>query len=138
MYAKALPNDVDPIKFEQAWVQSRLFMLDIIHLIHELYEHGYSLHKTCLDVGPHLMGGTTLLKELHSPDSFTRLKLDISVIDLDDRFQEQCNKIDPDMEYLIGDVTKIDRAFDITICSHVIEHVPDPVKFCKSLQEKNT
>jgi hypothetical protein len=85
IYPHSIPKGVNPDSFTKGWVQSRVFMMQIICYLHDLYASSPGL-KTCLDVGPHLLGGTTLLKELDSPESFTRLKLDVSAIDLDDRF----------------------------------------------------
>jgi len=137
MYPKSIPETVDPLMFERAWVQSRVFMIDIIKYLHTRLAHHSNLTKTCLDVGPHLLGGTTLLKELHSPDSFTRLKLTVSALDIDDKFESKCKQIAPDLEYIVGDLYEIDRVFDIVIASHVLEHVPDPISFCKALQKRS-
>lgn len=136
MYPRKMPDGMDPVKFQQGWVQSRIFMVSIIKILHRLYELRPDKRKTLLDVGPHLMGGSTLLKELHSADSFTRLKLDVSVIDLDNRFEAACRQVDPDMPYLIGDVKDLTEPFDIIIASHVIEHVPDAVAFGRMLRTK--
>jgi hypothetical protein len=136
MYPRKVPEGVDPEKFWQAWVQSRVFMISIIKVLHRLYELRPDKNKSVLDVGPHFMGGTTLLKELHSSGSFTRLKLDVSCIELDARFESACKEIDPEMPYLIGDVKDLPQPFDIIIASHVIEHVSDMIAFGKVLKSK--
>ena len=134
IYPDKIPEGVNIDSFEKGWVQSRVFMMRIICYIHDLYACCPG-RKSCLDVGPHLMGGTSLLKELHSPRSFTRLKLDVSSIELDDRFLSQCRAIDPDAKYLIGNIYDHTDSFDIIIASHVVEHVPNPIDFIRRLQQ---
>lgn len=132
----ALENGIDPKVFERSWVQSRVFMLSVIKIIHKLYELRPDKKKTVLDIGPHLLGGSCLLKELHSPDSYTRLKLDVSVLDKFDRFKEICHKIDPEIPFITGDIKDLTSTFDIIIASHVIEHVSNPIEFAETIKSK--
>ncbi len=136
MYPRKIPDGIDPILFHRGWVQSRVFMVSIIKVLHRLYEFNAKKPRTLLDVGPHYLGGTTLLQELHSENSFTRLKLHVSAIDLNEKFKKAGEQIAPDIPYIIGDVKDLKEPFDIVLASHVIEHVEDMVAFGNLLKSK--
>jgi len=117
--------------------QSQLFMLDIIPVIHDLFFSAPDLSCiNVLDVGPQTFGGTALLSALHSAESFNRLKMKVSAVDIYDRFDEMRLCLCPEVEFLHSDIFDLrDQTWDLVICSHVIEHVPEPVTFAKRLQE---
>jgi len=116
--------------------QSLLFMVEIIPVIHRLYEHiPERVYKSVLEVGPENFAGTELLAHTHAPHSYNRLKLNVSALDITDHFDYLRQLIAPQVEFLITDVFEIkDRVWDFSIASHVIEHVPDPVAFVRQLQ----
>ena len=118
--------------------QSLLFMVELIPFIHGLWGHlPEGSRRTVLDVGPENFAGTALLAKLHAPDSFNRLKLEVSALDISDEFVLLGELIAPEVELLVRDVASIrDRVWDMVIASHVIEHVEDPVEFMKELQKR--
>ncbi len=117
--------------------QSLLFMVELVPFIHRLW--GYlpeGSRRTVLDVGPENFAGTALLARLHASDSFNRLKLTVSALDISDEFALLGELVAPDVELLVGDVFSVGgRAWDMVIASHVVEHVEDPVGFMRRLQE---
>ncbi len=116
--------------------QSTLFMLEIIPLIHELYfSEPVNVCKKVLDVGPQTFSGTGLLQRLHGPDTFCQLKMDVSAIDINDKFQKLGKIVAPDVRFIKGDIFQLDSAFDLIICSHVIEHVEEPLTFISRLRD---
>ncbi len=117
--------------------QSRLFMLDVIPLLNRLYEHAPEGERnTLMDVGPQNFAGTALVADLHGRQSYTRLKLDITAIDLHDKFALLKELIAPGVEFLVGDIYKLEkRTWDTVVASHVIEHVPRPLDFVRRLQQ---
>ena len=128
---------LDPRVFVDKGIpQSRVFMLDVIPLLHRLYEpEPEGARKTLLDVGPQNFAGTAMLAELHGRQSFTRLKLDVTAIDLHDKFALLKELIAPSVEFIVGDLYKVEgRAWDTVVASHVVEHVPNPLKFVRRLQ----
>lgn len=80
-----------------------------------------------LDVGPRTGSGLALLRLLHHPAAFTRLKLEPVIgIDLDPDFQRIAEIEFKDIRAITGDIFDLeDKSFDIVTCSHTIEHVPD-------------
>ncbi|MEZ5922474.1 MAG: methyltransferase domain-containing protein [Parvularculaceae bacterium] len=121
---------------DKAIPQSTLFMIDIIPYIHRLYEHlPEGVWKSALDVGPENFGGTNLLASTHAAGTFCRLKLNVTAVDIVDRFSILRRLVAPGVEFLKQDIFEIDdRKWDFVIASHVIEHVPNPLKFVRRLQ----
>ena len=94
--------------------------------------HQYSL----LDVGPRTGTGLALLRLLHHPAAFTRLKFDpVAGIDLDPGFEATAQVEFPDIGAMTGDIADLPpKSWDIVTCSHTIEHVPEPDTFVDLLK----
>ena len=116
--------------------QSELFMSEVIARLHRLYlPEPENTFKTVLDVGPQNFAGTALLHSIHGKYSFNRLKLGITALDITDTFELLKDIIAPNVEFLVQDIFDIkQRSWDTVICSHVIEHVPNPQGFVRQLQ----
>jgi SAM-dependent methyltransferase len=129
----------DPGKFiDQGMPQSQLFMVEIIPFIHRYYfNQPVNVLKTALDIGPQTFAGTKLLHDIHKKESYSKLKLEITAVDIVDAFVHLRELILPEIEFMKRDIYSIeDRTWDFVICSHVIEHVPEPVRFlqkCRTL-----
>lgn len=80
-----------------------------------------------LDVGPRTGAGLALLRLLHHPTAYTRLKLDpVAGIDLDPAFERIAGKEFEDVGVITGDIFDLPaKSYDIVMCSHAIEHIPD-------------
>jgi SAM-dependent methyltransferase len=129
---------VDPdIFFDKSMPQSELFMVEIIPIIHQLYFNWpYNGTVEVLDIGPQTFTGTRLLSRLHAPKSFNNLKMKITALDIHDRFLPLKECICPEVEFIKSDVFDVrDRSWDLIICSHVLEHVPQPEAFLQQLQK---
>lgn len=126
----------DPTFRPKAFAQSLLFMAEIIPLIHRLYAPlGINVTKTAVDIGPQTGIGSQLLAEIHAPQSWNKLKLEVSAIDITPVWQDVMRIVAPDVSFSVGDVYTETRTWDLVIASHVIEHVPNPERFVKRLQE---
>lgn len=129
----------DPEKFiDKGMPQSQLFMVEIIPFIHRYYfNQPVNVTKTVLDIGPQTFAGTKLLHDIHKKESYSKLKLEITAVDIVDAFIHLRELILPEIEFMKRDIYSIeDRTWDFVICSHVIEHVPEPVRFlqkCRTL-----
>lgn len=115
--------------------QSELFMLEIIPHIHR---HYMALPddsiKSVLDVGPQSFGGTSLIQRLHAKDTFNRLKLEVSAVDIHDKFAPICKILCPEVNFFKGNIYDLaPNSFDFCIASHVVEHVNDPEIFISQL-----
>ena len=116
--------------------QSTLFMVELLPVIHRLYlKLPSNTQKTVLDVGPSCFGGTALLANMHTEKSFNKLKLKVSAVDILDQWRPLQELFAPNVEFFVQDIFTIEnRVWDFITCSHVIEHVADPVAFLKRLQ----
>lgn len=117
--------------------QSRLFTIDIIPHIHRLF-YNVPLNTTIdvLDVGIHSGAGTGLLAELHNKRSYNHLKMNVTGLDIVDNFQDYMKLCYPSFNFIKQDIFKIpeNKTWDLVICSHVIEHLSDPIPFIEKLR----
>ncbi|RJF86455.1 class I SAM-dependent methyltransferase [Oleomonas cavernae] len=90
-----------------------------------------------LDVGPRTGAGLALLRLLHHPRAFTRLKLHpVAGIDLDPNFNLIADKEFKDIQALTGNIFGLpEKKFDIVTCSHTIEHLKDVPDFVGQLEK---
>lgn len=129
---------IDPeVFYQKSFPQSMCFMLELIPLIHKLYIGApTNITKTVLDVGPQTYGGTALLERMHRQESFNNLKLEVSSIDIHDKFDLVRELECPNVEFIKNNIFNVKgRVWDTIICSHVIEHVDDPIKFLNRLRK---
>lgn len=116
-------------------VQSCVFTCEILPALWALYPNGQ--HRlNLLDVGPRTGAGTGLLQYLHHPESFSRIKLHTTAIDIDPTYKDYAAVHSPDVEYLVGDIfdESLARTFDVVLCSHTLEHLAEPLPFLRRLQ----
>jgi 2-polyprenyl-3-methyl-5-hydroxy-6-metoxy-1,4-benzoquinol methylase len=111
--------------------QSRLFTIDLIPHIHRLFynvEQGTVINV--LDVGIHSGAGTGLLADIHNRRSYNHLKMNVTGLDIVDNFGDY-------FKFVKQDIFKIPdhQTWDLVICSHVIEHLPDPIPFIQKLRK---
>ena len=94
-------------------------------------------HETVsvLDIGPRTGAGLALLRLLHHPLAFTRLKFDPVVgIDVDPDFQRIAESEFGDIHAVTGDIFDLEgSSYDIVVCSHTIDSVPDPDRFLEKM-----
>lgn len=148
---KALREEAARIEFEvldrlglpardvlAAWnPQSKLFMIECGRVLEQLY--GFDERAvTLLDVGPRTAAGTSVLVELYGPQTFSRLKIMASAIDLNDTFQAYSQAAFPEVAYRVGDVSALPphETWDVVVASHVIEHTHDPHGFLRTLKAR--
>lgn len=118
--------------------QSRLFTIDLIPHIHRLfYDVPQGTSIDVLDVGIHSGAGTGLLADLHNKRSYNHLKMNVTGLDIVDNFQEYMKLCYPSFKFIKQDIFKIPegKTWDLVICSHVIEHLSDPVPFIEKLRK---
>jgi len=121
----------------RSFSQSELFAAEVIPIIHRLYDaEPVNVEKSFLDIGPQNFAGTRLIQSIHQPSSNTKLKLKMSALDVHARFRPLQQLLVPDCEFIVADLFTIEgRTWDMILASHVIEHVPDPQRFVRKMQE---
>jgi 2-polyprenyl-3-methyl-5-hydroxy-6-metoxy-1,4-benzoquinol methylase len=89
-----------------------------------------------LDIGPRTGAGLALLRMLHHPAAFTRIKLDPVVgLDIEPAFEAIAAREFRDLGVRTGNVSSIEsKSFDIVICSHTIDLVPNTQEFVAQLE----
>jgi len=90
-----------------------------------------------LDVGPRTGSGLALLRLLHHPTAYTRLKFDpVAGIDLDPAFGTIASQEFRDIGVINGDIFDLaPKSFDVVTCSHAIEHIEDAAPFVAQLEK---
>lgn len=120
---------------ETKGVQSIQFMIDLLPHIQDLIkEHPRGRVFDVLDVGPGLGLGTALLAQLYSR-SRLGYRMRISALDISPVYKHYLPAITPHVPFIVEDVFDHQKTYDIVIASHVIEHMTDPIPFCRRLQE---
>lgn len=131
------PSD-DPSEAERMAIhsdaQSLSFYCDVAAYLAELLDGWPTM--SLLDVGPRTGAGLALLRLMHHPLTFSRIKLDpVTGIDLDPDFKAVAERLYPDIEALHGDAFSLGgRTWDVVMSSHTIEHVDDPSSFLRHLE----
>jgi hypothetical protein len=115
--------------------QSKAFMIDLLPYIwahFRRYPRGTSF--TALDVGPGAAFGSELLASLHA-SSFLGYPTAVDVIDVNRTYEHLIRtKHHFIRRAIFGNIYELETKYDIVICSAVIEHVPEPLRFVRRLQ----
>ena len=90
-----------------------------------------------LDVGSRTGAGTALLRLLHHPLAFTRLKFDPVVgLDLNPDVLRIIGKEFKDISAVCDDIFNLEEnSYDVVVCSHTIEHLPEIAPFVAQLEK---
>lgn len=120
------------------WVnpQSMAFMVDLMPVIRSLFKNGRVLRV--LDVGSRSGAGVALLNKLYGPASMSKVKMDITCLDIESTFKGYFDDNFPEIDYVVGDIFELEETFDLVICSHVIEHVAKADEFLARLRQLAT
>lgn len=114
--------------------QTLSFMSDIAFQLRKLYPEIQPDVKDVLDVGARTGIGSWFLKTLHHPASFSALRMNVTAVDIEGRYKAYSEAMFPEIDYLVADIYNLpDKSRDMVICSHTIEHVPDPAAFTRQL-----
>lgn len=118
---------------ERVWfTQERAFARDLLPCIEAVmrtYDPVARPVLTLLDVGARCGQGSRLFAETHpASDTWKKSALQVSAVEMEPFWAEIAAETAPAVEYRVGDVGTIDpgRQWDIVVCSHMLEHVPDP------------
>ena len=114
--------------------QSASFYADLSRYICKFF----LAHETVslVDVGPRTGMGLALLRLLHHPLAYTRLKFDPVVgVDIDPAFERIAQVEFGDIIPRTSDGFALaDGSFDLVTCSHVLQAVPDPYGLVSKLR----
>lgn len=111
------------------------FMTDILATLraHLLPRHA-GQKFTVLDLGARTGAGSQLMAYVGQAGSYAKLKFSVTCADIDPTYAAYSRAQNPLVEYLNADAFKAGRQWDIVICSHVVEHVPQPLAFVEQLR----
>lgn len=116
--------------------QTLSFMSDISYQLRKIYPNIEANVKDVLDVGSRTGAGSAFIQQLHHPRSFSAVKMHVTAIDIEDRYQAYAKIFFPEINYIVGDVFDLpENSRDIVICSHTIEHVINPKEFIEQLRK---
>lgn len=111
------------------------FMVDILGALRStLLPRHLSERLSLLDLGAKSAAGSQLIGFLGQAGSFAKIKFDVTSADIDPTYRSYAAARHPHVEYLNADVFDAGRQWDIVVCSHVIEHIPDPLAFVARLR----
>jgi len=131
-------NHQSRLKYEFGWgAQSTQFAIDCVPYFHRILKQYYGRINdlSFLDVGGGSGAGANVFALLHS-DRVVYSKLKIDVIDYVPVRKRWVQSIYPNINYTVGDVYDLtEQQWDFVFCSHVVEHVPNPRKFCQQLSK---
>ena len=117
--------------------QSQQFMIDCLPVLRDLFRRTPASHLDLLDVGTASGGGANVLATLFCGTIFGKT-LQVDAIDLIRRYQAYARHAFPRVRYLCGDLFQYEpqRIWDITVCSHTIEHMYDPTPLIRHCQQR--
>ena len=115
--------------------RSMQYMVDLLPHIQEfIATQPRGTRFTVLDVGPGTGHGTALLADLYRGNPLG-YGMQVSGLDIRDYYATYFAAHFPDLPLVIEDVFDHHTKYDIVVTSHAIEHIPDPLGFCRRLQE---
>jgi SAM-dependent methyltransferase len=111
------------------------YMTELLpHIQQFLREHPQNTRFDVLDVGPGAGHGTALLSSLYRANALG-YRMRLSALDIVDDYAAYFAVNFPDIKFFVEDAFDHQKTYDIVISTHAIEHIADPVGFCRRLQE---
>jgi SAM-dependent methyltransferase len=126
------------LEFENLWgSQSVVFMADMLPYIHAKMVAHYRRPQVLkvLDVGAASGFGSRFLASLHRDHSIYS-QLEVEALDISPERKRWVAATAPEIRFTVGDLFDLpSRAYDLVICSHVVEHVEEPRPFIAKLRD---
>ena len=116
-------------------VRSMQYMIELLPHIQALVaEQPRGTRLSVLDIGPGTGHGTALLAELYEAGALG-YRMKVTALDIVDTWATYIRTTFPNVRFVQGDAYEHPKVYDIVVSTHAIEHIPDPVRFCRRMQE---
>lgn len=119
--------------------QSRQFAEDCLPTLRALLAKVPGPEPSLLDVGTATGAGANLIAQRVAGSIFRRgVRLRVDAIDLIRRYRPYARRAHPLITYICGNLFEYEpqRQWDITLCSHTIEHLRDPTPLIRHCQAR--
>ncbi|MCS7025142.1 MAG: methyltransferase domain-containing protein [Bryobacteraceae bacterium] len=117
--------------------QSQQFMIDCLPALRKLFGNIGKSPIRLLDVGTATGAGANVIATLYA-GSILGYSVKVDAIDLIRRYRAYARRAFPRVNYLCGDLFRLPETdqWDITVCSHTIEHLADPTPLIEECQRR--
>ena len=118
--------------------QSRQFAHDCLPTLRALLAKVAASETSLLDVGTATGAGADFLAGWSARSIFRRPRLRLDAIDLIRRYRPYARRAYPRVNYICGRLSDCEpqACWDITMCSHTIEHLHDPTPLIRECQKR--
>ena len=128
-------RDPDKPLGAQRGVRSMQYMIELLpHIQRLVAEQPRGTVLRVVDIGPGTGHGTALLAELYDSGALG-YRMKVTGLDIVDTWATYITTTFPNVRFVQADAYEHDRVYDIVLSTHAIEHIPDPVRFCRRMQE---
>jgi 2-polyprenyl-3-methyl-5-hydroxy-6-metoxy-1,4-benzoquinol methylase len=127
-------NKINSIELKNG-LQNRQFMFEILPYFQRWIQTlPLDTRLSAIDIGSSWGLGSNILAILYKR-GYLGYKIYVTAFDIRSTYSPYVAAFCPHVNHVIGNIFTLKKTFDVVLCSHVIEHVENPVYFVKRLVE---